>query len=270
MPIEDHKLTGAPFVATANMGGPLDPQFLVVHYTVIRSMSATVATFKSPARRCSAHLIIDETGDLTQMVPFDRQAWHAGPSAWAGRSGCNQFTIGIELVNPGPLVRKGSAVVDTNDVAWTGDVVEARHKNGRAAWKLWAAYTRPQLETLEQVASELVARYGLKDVLGHDDIAPARKTDPGPAFPLDAFRNTLFGRADDGDEAFETTTELNIRKGPAVAFDTVMGSPLARGTRVQFVDQSGLWWHVLVPDRLVEGWVHSRFLTRARAAEIRP
>ncbi len=263
MEITDHRLRDVPFEATPNQGGELSPSYLVIHYTVVTSLAATVAAFKNKSRPASAHLVLGPDGKLTQMVPFNRQAWHAGKSQWAGRTGCNGFTLGIEVVNPGPLVKRASGFFDVNNRPWAGEAVEARHKNGRAPWTHWAVYSTEQLETLEEVGCLLVRSYGLRDVVGHDDIAPGRKTDPGPAFPMDSFRSAIFGRAEDGGELYAATTTLNVRKGPAVSFEAVPGSPLKKDQQVELVDQNGPWWHVMVPDGSVEGWVHSHYLVRA-------
>jgi N-acetylmuramoyl-L-alanine amidase len=262
MVISNHRLEGVPFVATENMGGEISPLLLVIHYTVVTTMAATVRAFASRASQASAHLVLDVDGSLTQMVPFNRKAWHAGASEWAGRSGCNGFSIGIEVVNPGPLEARNGGYYDVNNRRWTGDVVDAQHKNGRARYKHWAAYSEAQLDKLEDVGAQLVQAYKLREVVGHDDVAPTRKIDPGPAFPMDRYRGLLFGRASDDPELYETTRELNIRKGPGVAFETVRGSPLVKGTLVRVADQEGLWWHVMGTDGTVEGWVHSRFLAQ--------
>lgn len=268
MNIKDHLLEGARFEKTANMGGAIKPEYLVIHYTVVTTGAATVQAFKNPAVQASAHLVLDLDGTFTQMVPFNMKAWHAGKSSWAGRDGCSNFTIGIEVVNPGPLVQRASGFVDVNNRQWPGEAVEARHKNGRAPWKFWAAYDPRQLDALREVGPLLVVTYGLRDVVGHDDIAPARKTDPGPAFPMDSLRAYLFGRAEDGPaeegvERYRTTTTLNVRKGAAVSFDTVPGSPLAKGREVEIVAEDGAWRHVVTPDAGVEGWAHGKFLVRA-------
>jgi N-acetylmuramoyl-L-alanine amidase len=261
MTIEGHRLVGAPFKASPNAGGPLKAEYLIIHYTATTNGPATVQALLSPARKASAHLVVDLDGSTTQLVPFDRRAWHAGKSQWAGRSGCNGFSIGIEIVNPGPLRRSSTGYHDVNGRKWEGPVVEAYHKNGNRQFGHWAAYSDAQMQTLESVGPELVEAYRLKDVVGHDDIAPVRKIDPGPAFPMESYRSLLFGRADDGPELFEPTTSLNVRKGPAVSFDPVIGSPIGPGIRVEIAESSGLWWHVLTEDRSVEGWVHSRFLS---------
>jgi N-acetylmuramoyl-L-alanine amidase len=268
MGIENHRIEGVRFEITANLGGEIKPEYLVIHYTVVTTAAATVAAFKNPAVRASAHLVLDLDGTFIQMVPFNRKAWHAGKSSWAGRDGCNDFTIGIEVVNPGPLNKRGSGYVDVNNRAWHGEVVKARHKNGRAPWDYWAAYDPRQLDALREVGPSLVVAYGLKDVVGHDDIAPSRKTDPGPAFPLASVRASLLGRDEDGPEdtgtdRYVTTTILNVRKGPAVSFDTVVGSPLAKGREVEILAEDGAWRHVVTADASVEGWAHGRFLVRA-------
>lgn len=100
--------------------------------------------------RVSAHLLIDRRGRVVQFVPFDRRAWHAGVSNWCGRHGCNDFSIGIELEG----------------------------EDGRA-------YTQRQYRKLSKVTSALLARYpalAREAIVGHQEIAPGRKTDPGPAF----------------------------------------------------------------------------------------
>jgi len=267
MNIRDHLLDGARFEKTPNMGGELTPEYLVIHYTVVTTAAGTVNAFKNPAIQASAHLVLDLDGTFIQMVPFNRKAWHAGKSRWAGRSGCNAFTIGIEVVNPGPLVRRGSGFFDVNNRAWHGEVVENRHKNGRAPYQFWAAYDPRQLDALREVGPALVATYGLKDVVGHDDIAPDRKTDPGPAFPLASLRAVSLGRNDDAgedasNERYVATTTLNVRKGPAVSFDVVPGSPLPKGRVVDVLDEDGAWRHIVTADAAVEGWAHGRFLAR--------
>lgn len=109
--------------------------------------------------RVSAHLFIDRRGRATQFVPFDRCAWHAGESCWRGRSGCNDFSIGIELEG-----------VET----------------GR--------FTQAQYRRLAQVLKALFRRYprlSLDAVVGHQEIAPGRKADPGPGFDWSRTLSTL-------------------------------------------------------------------------------
>jgi AmpD protein len=97
--------------------------------------------------RVSAHFLIRRDGELIQYVPTDKRAWHAGESTWKGRSRCNDFSIGIELEG-------------ADDVP----------------------FAEPQYATLASLVRDLEKRYGKLDLAGHSDIAPGRKTDPGPWF----------------------------------------------------------------------------------------
>jgi len=97
--------------------------------------------------RVSAHFLIRRDGALVQFVPCDERAWHAGESSWRGRERCNDFSIGVEV--------EGS-----DDIR----------------------YTAPQYTMLARLVKALQRRYPIADVAGHSDVAPGRKTDPGPAF----------------------------------------------------------------------------------------
>jgi len=109
--------------------------------------------------RVSSHVLIDRQGRLTQYVPFHERAWHAGPSHWRGRANCNDFSIGIELEG-------------TDE----------------------EPYDERQYATLVPLIAALQASYpGLAEgwIAGHSDIAPGRKTDPGPAFDWDRLERAL-------------------------------------------------------------------------------
>lgn len=111
------------------------------------------------ASRVSAHALVLRTGEIVQYVPFERRAWHAGASQYEGRSSCNDFSIGIELEG-------------TDD----------------------RPYTDAQYERLAQLIASLCASYPtleLDRIAGHDEIAPGRKTDPGPAFDWARLRGLI-------------------------------------------------------------------------------
>lgn len=99
------------------------------------------------AARVSAHLLIERSGALTQFVPFGLRAWHAGPSEFEGRQRCNDFSVGIEL--------EGTDFEPFTDV---------------------------QYDVLDPVLATLCRSYPVRAVRGHSDIAPGRKSDPGPYF----------------------------------------------------------------------------------------
>lgn len=164
-------------------GGSAMPvrRFLVIHFTSGASAQSSINFWKTTAAKgASAHIVIDRNGTVYQCRPFNVTAGHAGVSQWQGFKGLNACSIGIELANAG------------DDVALAAryskfEPVTAKHKNGSKPQK-WEVYPPEQLAACEEVAKALVARYKLDDVIGHEDIAPDRKNDPGPAFPMAALR----------------------------------------------------------------------------------
>ena len=103
--------------------------------------------------RVSAHYLVRRDGSLIQYVPEDKRAWHAGVSSWDGCERCNDFSIGVELEG-------------ADDVP----------------------FAEPQYESLARLTRELETRHGKLDIAGHSDIAPGRKTDPGPWFDWARYR----------------------------------------------------------------------------------
>ncbi len=277
MRILNHRLIGdddqpLPFVDTPNKGGTMLPEYLVMHYTAGSSAASSVSWLSNPAARASAHLVIGRDGGITQLVPFNRIAWHAGQSQWAGRSGLNGFSIGVELDNAGHLERAGGRWISaaSKRVYADDDVLVANHKHDRAGTPPsgWHEYSEVQIDAAQRVGLLLMRKYALKDVLGHEDIAPGRKSDPGPAFPLASFRARLMGRADDALEVYQTSAALNVRTGPGTEHAILPGSPLPVGARVAVLEQQGVWWRVDVLDTVagvmdMVGWCHSRFLNKA-------
>ena len=181
----EHLLTNAIQMPIPGGAAMAIRRFLVIHFTAGASAKSSIEFWKTPAARgASAHIVIDRDGTIYQCRPFNRTCWHAGKSQWADPKtgkmyyGLNSCSIGIELANGGSsFPRKFSAM----------EPVKARHKNGGAEVE-WEAYPEAQLAVCEALSKALVARYYLDDVVGHDDIAPDRKNDPGPAFPMARLR----------------------------------------------------------------------------------
>ena len=183
---------------SVNAGGPLTPLFAVIHYTAGRSLGQTVSWLSNPRSRASAHLVIGRDGEVVQLVPFNRQAWHAGRSKWTVETsygshtylGLNQHSIGIELENYGKLALP--VPVSGGRQTWFGRPVpdDEIHIDMSGSWH---RYTEKQIQACLEVCEILFNEYDLHDILGHSDIAP-RKLDPGPAFPMDNFRAHLLGR----------------------------------------------------------------------------
>lgn len=258
-----------PYRETPNRSGVYTPRFLVMHYTAGSGAEQSINWLTQTRAKASAHVVIGRDGDITQLAPFNIVTWHAGVSHWKDYKGLNKYAIGIELDNPGPLSRAGNEWV-----SWFGgryestEVIEAVHKN-RSTLQGWLLYSQAQMESTLELSELLVEAYGLEDVIGHDDIAPTRKTDPGPAFPMQSFRSRLFGRpessSDEDEQVFETTANLNIRTGPGSQYQVLPGSPLPRGTHLDILDESGSWLQVDVLDEVngtidLEGWVHGRYV----------
>lgn len=127
---------------------------LVLHYTGMVSGQAALERLCDPAAKVSAHYTIDEDGTVYAHVAEDRRAWHAGVSHWAGVDNVNARSIGIELVNPG-------------------------HEFG------YRAFPDAQIAALIELVRDILTRHAIapSHVLGHSDVAPARKDDPGELFP---------------------------------------------------------------------------------------
>lgn len=179
-----------------NVGGALAPSLLVMHYTAAQSAPGAIAWLCNPAAKASAHLVIDQKGVVTQLAPFNRVAWHAGQSSWKGRRLCNGFSIGVEMANPGFLSKRANGIFydAAGKIVDAAQVIMAHHKNGGPELP-WMVYAPAQIDAAIGVAQAIVAAYpAIKEIVGHDDIAPRRKTDPGPAFPMASFVARVFGR----------------------------------------------------------------------------
>ena len=260
--------TPCAFARSPNHGGAITPQYLVIHFTASHSAKVAIDWLTNPEAKASAHVVIARDGTITQLVPFNLEAWHAGKSHWDGHEGLNHLSLGIELDNAGKLTRQGSKWVD-----WTGkqipdaEVREDTHKHETERCG-WHTFTEAQINATRELGKLLVQTYGLKDVIGHEDIAPGRKTDPGPTFPLKELRAQLVGRAEEHTPAIhQVTTTLKIHDAAGTDKPTVPGSPLPAGTKVAVVARQGDWCRVDVLQPVnghaeLHGWVHGNYLKR--------
>lgn len=133
---------------TARRGGAR-PELVVLHYTGMASAAEARARLCDPLAEVSAHWLIDEAGACEALVAEEMRAWHAGAGAWGGREDVNSRSIGIELANPGDR-----------------------------------PFAAPQMLALEGLLRAILTRWGLgpEAVIGHSDMAPGRKFDPGARF----------------------------------------------------------------------------------------
>lgn len=127
---------------------------IVLHYTGMRDGASAIDWLANPESRVSAHYVVSEDGTITHMVPEDKRAWHAGRSYWRGVVDINSASVGIEIVNPG-------------------------HEFG------YRPFPDEQIGSVLRLVHAIKDRYAITrgNVVGHSDIAPARKQDPGELFP---------------------------------------------------------------------------------------
>ena len=142
----------ARFMRSPNCGARCDgltPRLIVIHYTAMQSADAALGRLCDPAAEVSAHYLIDLAGEVIQMVEEAERAWHAGAGEWCGLSDVNSRSIGIELDNRGDH-----------------------------------PFPEPQMAALEMLMQSIMARWDIpaSGVIGHSDMAPGRKFDPGPYF----------------------------------------------------------------------------------------
>ena len=153
--------------ASPNHGARAAPggiDILLLHYTGMPSAAAALERLCDPAAAVSAHYLIEEDGTIWRLVDEARRAWHAGKASWAGAADINGRSVGIELANPG-------------------------HEHG------YRPFPEPQLAALEALGRDIIGRHEIPParVLGHSDVAPQRKQDPGELFPWERMARAGIG-----------------------------------------------------------------------------
>lgn len=131
----------------------LPVSMIVLHYTGMVSGEAALERLRDPAAEVSAHYLVEEDGRIFRLVDEDKRAWHAGRAHWRGITDVNSASVGIEIVNPG-------------------------HEHG------YRNFTEAQMSAVIPLVAEIKERHGITrgNVVGHSDVAPARKEDPGELF----------------------------------------------------------------------------------------
>lgn len=124
---------------------------IIIHFTETKTFNDALNLLTSEDRKVSSHYLIDKSGDIFNLVDLDKRAWHAGESMWDNYDDINSRSIGIEIVNSGEVI--------TED------------------------YTTKQINSLSVLLKGLLKDYNIENILGHSDIAPTRKIDPGVHFP---------------------------------------------------------------------------------------
>lgn len=130
------------------------PDLILLHYTGMQSGEAAIERLCDPEARVSAHYVVEEDGRIFRLAPEARRCWHAGKSWWKGETDVNAVSIGVEIVNPG-------------------------HEFG------YRPFPDAQIEAVIALVGDIRSRWDVPDarIIGHSDVAPTRKTDPGELFP---------------------------------------------------------------------------------------
>lgn len=179
-------------------------QFVVLHYTGMENAQQAIERLCMPEAEVSAHYFIHEDGGILQLVAEDKRAWHAGKSFWRGITDINSASIGIELHNPG-------------------------HQNG------YRAFPAAQIKALAALAKEIGRRYqfGCTAFLGHSDVAPSRKEDPGELFPWQHLASEGIGVWPSClPEDYRAMSDLNLQKAlAAIGYNCPVSGDYERETR---------------------------------------
>jgi len=305
MDIKDDKLIGENVVFKALNEKQIFsnglPNSIIIHYTAGSSDRSAINAMKS--RGLSAHLVVDKDPGYktTQLVRFNRRAIHAGKSSdvLGGKklTSFNAYSIGIEIDNPGPISKVGGKYYTwynkkrkANPLP-TDKVHFGPHRNSVTKTKMWAKYPQGQIDTIYEICRQLCKHYpSIQYILGHEEISPGRKSDPGPAFPLDEMRETLFkenekngsklvdpkdySKAPGGDKSSNdasttdhasdngltgrvTANTLNIRAGASQS-EAKVAAPLKKGAYLEVLKLSSGWCKV--NHYALIGWVSKDYV----------
>lgn len=166
---------------------------LVLHYTAL-DLETSLKILTDPKREVSAHYLIPETDldgqrKIFQLVQDKERAWHAGVSNWKNRSGLNDTSIGIEIVNLGYTDKDGK--------------------------RTWYPFTDYQIESVIEISKIIIERYQIQatNIIGHSDVAPRRKLDPGPLFPWKKlYKNGIGAWYDEKSLEIQLNAKIDIQR----------------------------------------------------------
>jgi N-acetylmuramoyl-L-alanine amidase len=186
---------------------PVD--MLVIHYTGMTTAFLALDRMCSPKAKVSAHYLIDEDGDVAPLVDEDKRAWHAGEALWRGETDINARSIGIELANPG-------------------------HEFG------YRDFPQAQMAALIELATGILARHPIpaRNVVGHSDVAPVRKTDPGERFDWAGLAAAGIGLWPDNADPVDADEEQVLEWLAVYGYDTSDGASAITAFQRHFCPQT--------------------------------
>lgn len=217
---------GVPVVPTPNKSGAIRPRLLIVHDTAGGlDYKGSVAWLTNPQAKASAHFVVGRNGEVVQLASCLVKCWHAGASSYKGEQNVNDFSIGIEIANPGKLSRAEGSPDARSTFSATYNIkkygIEFRDPptHGRG-W--WMPYSAPQLEAVFALAMAIRDRYEITKVAAHFEISPGRKIDVNPLFPLESLKGRMLGRQDDYN-IVEVAVGTPVRQWPSLFESNILG-----------------------------------------------
>jgi N-acetylmuramoyl-L-alanine amidase len=183
-------------------GGAASVDMLILHYTGMQSAREAIDRLRDPAAKVSSHYVVDEDGMVFRLVPEHLRAYHAGLSYWRGRRALNDVSVGIEIVNPG-------------------------HEWG------YRPFPAAQMAAVETLCLEILSRHAIPaaHVVGHSDVAPTRKQDPGELFPWQALAAAGIGLWPDADEPTPPALDAARASLAAIGYEVPADEALATSLR---------------------------------------
>ena len=171
------------------------PTYIIPHFTCSYELEGTVGYFQKEG--VSVHFVVGKKGEVVQMAPVNMRCAHAGSSVWNGNNDLNRFSIGIEVVNLGPLEKRGDKFYDCWDREYKG-LVRCKNEIG---FKYWEPWTEEQEQAVKDICLWACESFDIdsKNIADHAEVAPRRKNDPGGSSEMtgDEFREYIKKRLSD-------------------------------------------------------------------------
>lgn len=223
---KNHFAEGVKVSPTPNKGGALNPTLLVVHDTAgALDYKGSVSWLCNPQAKASAHFVVGRKGEIVQLASCLVKTWHAGKSSYKGRQNVNDFSIGIEIANPGKLELTADGKAARASFGATYNIKTyalEQHTSPAHGFGWWMPYTQAQLDAVLNLSIAIRDRYNITSCAAHFEISPGRKIDVGPQFPLSWLKAKLEGRKDDCN-LVEMEVSTPIRQWPSIFTQNVVG-----------------------------------------------
>jgi N-acetyl-anhydromuramyl-L-alanine amidase AmpD len=189
------------------------PKYIILHYTANCDERSILKWFKNYLYPVSAHYVIAPNGTITMTVDPSNRAWHAGESYWKGCEEMNAYSIGIEIINPGSNEQKTEPCKE-DQTTWSKKDCYIT----KGSENCWYPFTTQQITSVIELCKKLMNKYKIssQNIIGHSDIAPGRKIDPGPLFPWSFLAQHGIGLWPEDVKNFKTINMLQAQKNLAL------------------------------------------------------